>query len=195
MEVETKEDEMREIMVNLDIKKIRDEVFALFSLSSGLDAGIQLKKIQYYYTEDVEFQNYIENIKKTHNKMISLIFEGYKFAVMENNPLLTQDPTFGIPKLYYQLLQEVQEEEEANTNIAISEYKRGHMNRGKSKKEKPTLKLTPEEMAFETKKRAKQSMSPSCEQFGLEEESLAIKTTNFINSKDLCISPIEISRE
>jgi len=57
------------------------------------------------------------------------------------------------------------------------------------------MKLTAEEMAFEKKKRAKASMSPSHDQFGLEEESLAIKTTNFINSKDLCISPIEISRE
>mmetsp|Transcript_4006 Transcript_4006/g.2967 ORF Transcript_4006/g.2967 Transcript_4006/m.2967 type:complete len:99 (+) Transcript_4006:485-781(+) len=86
---EAKEEEMREIMVNLDVKRIREEVFLLFSLNQGLDTGIQLKKIQYYYNDDVEFQNYIENIKKVHNKMISLIFEGYKFAVMENNPVTT----------------------------------------------------------------------------------------------------------
>mmetsp|Transcript_4006 Transcript_4006/g.2968 ORF Transcript_4006/g.2968 Transcript_4006/m.2968 type:complete len:83 (+) Transcript_4006:911-1159(+) len=56
-----------------------------------------------------------------------------------------------------------------------------------------------ESIQFDKKRRMKASQSPH-DHFGLDEESLAIKTTKFINSKDfytrdLCISPIEISRE
>ena len=45
--------------------------------------------------------------------MLSYIIANEKFSTMENNPLHSKDATFGIPKKYYDILEEIQGEDEA----------------------------------------------------------------------------------
>ncbi len=45
--------------------------------------------------------------------MLQLILNNEKFSTMENNPLHSKDATFGIPKKYYDILQEIQQDDES----------------------------------------------------------------------------------
>ena len=74
---------------------------------------VQLKKLQYLYYNDRDFQIFTEQIQRAHYIMLELILASEKFSTMENNPLHSKDATFGIPKRYYDILEEIQAEDEA----------------------------------------------------------------------------------
>ncbi len=62
------------------------------------------------YADDEMLQNYLDCIKEAHDSFLGCLFRGQKFIKMEQNPLHSKDLNYGVPNLYFQILDEILEE-------------------------------------------------------------------------------------
>ena len=98
----------------LDMDKIRREVFDLFEIGYGLHTELALRKVQILEVEkDSLFVVYADYLKEAHDRMLSEIFSGQVFGKMEQNPLHSKDLNWGVPGLFSDLLEELLEHTES----------------------------------------------------------------------------------
>ena len=109
-EIELEEETMGDVLREIDVEPIRRATFDLYGVKEGLDSQLQLKKIQYMNSDDEMFQNYLDCLKKAHDKFLLFIFKGHKFQKLEQHPLHSTDLSYGIPPLFNQILDELLEE-------------------------------------------------------------------------------------
>ena len=66
---------MKQVVKDLDVEKIRRDVFLLFDISPGLDTTLSLKKAQYVHSNNDEmFQNYLGCLKEAHDRFLGYLF-------------------------------------------------------------------------------------------------------------------------
>ncbi|CDW79653.1 UNKNOWN [Stylonychia lemnae] len=101
------ENEIKDCVKDLDVEQIRQEVFKLFEIDTGLDSQLSLRKIQYLNQDDEMFQNYLRCLKEAHERFLGYIFQGYKFKKMEQNPIHSKDLNYGVSNMFTEILDEL----------------------------------------------------------------------------------------
>jgi hypothetical protein len=88
----------------------------LFGVKWKYDPNLSVQKIYAHYAQASEFEqarNYIECLQEAHSILLNqYIYNGYKFARMEDNPLMSRDPMFGVPPLFVMIFTNVHEQRE-----------------------------------------------------------------------------------
>ena len=81
-------------------------MFDLYGIDYGMSKPeIELKRMQYLYCDDKEFQAMIDNIKRAHSTfMRDMIQKNATYTMMELNPLHSRDAIYGVPKSFFAIM-------------------------------------------------------------------------------------------
>lgn len=69
IEISTKE--LQRVVRHVDIDAIRSRVFKLYEISEGLEAQLQLKKVQKLHSSDESVERYLTCLKQAHDQFLA----------------------------------------------------------------------------------------------------------------------------
>jgi hypothetical protein len=96
-------------MGETDMERVREGVFRLVGVATGLDTELSLRRVNVLEGGDESLMDYLGMLEVAHQNFLEIILCGHRFRKMEENPVKSTDAYYGVPKLYIDMFQELLE--------------------------------------------------------------------------------------